>query len=103
MHEDTKLSQGPFPENTTNLLQTHKQNVKQNNKFSGTPPERTTHKYLLLSIEKCFIDQLMHYVLYTHYLQMVYVVFSYMFRSQLGDHLQGVGENNIYHLKIVCI
>jgi cell division protein FtsW (lipid II flippase) len=32
----------------------------------------------------------MHYVLYTRYLQMVYVVFSYMFRSQLGDHLQGV-------------
>jgi hypothetical protein len=32
----------------------------------------------------------MDYVLYTHYLQMVYVVFSYMFRSQLVDHLQGV-------------
>jgi len=49
MHEDIKLSQGPFPENTTNLHQTHKQNVNQNNKTSATPTERTTHKSLLLS------------------------------------------------------
>jgi hypothetical protein len=54
MHEDTKLSQGPFPENTTNLHQTRKQNVKQNNKSSGIPTERTTHKsppFLLIKDE----------------------------------------------------